>query len=117
MTLSEIRPYQACRTTEGWIPIEIPSTSREAIYTVLVCPWQSPSENICECEGYLYGGYCKHQEMAQIAVCGWTELQVKPPKMEPEFVQTKAQRKNKICPRCGGPTLWRMEVDESDDAG
>lgn len=114
----EIHPYQACRTTEGWVPIEIPSSSDpNVMYTILVCPWENPAENLCECPGYMFQGRCKHQAMAQMQVCGWTELQVKPPKMEPAFVQNEAQRKNKICPRCGGPTMWRMEVDESDDAG
>jgi hypothetical protein len=41
-------------------------------------------------------------------VCGWTELQVG------EYKQNQEQRKAKICPRCGGQTVWRMEVEEDE---
>jgi len=41
------------------------------------------------------------------ALCGWTELQ------EPKkFTQTEEQRKLKVCPRCGGHTQWKMEVED-----
>jgi hypothetical protein len=104
----ELRPYQACRTAEGWTPITIHSESQSGLrYLVLVCPWGVGRENICECPGYFHRGQCKHQLQAMDALCGWTEFQ------EPaRFIQTPEQRKAKVCPRCGGPTLWRMEVVE-----
>lgn len=104
----ELRPYQACRTSEAWIPMEVASESRPGErYVVHVCPWGNATENICECPGYFHRGRCKHQTQAMDALCGWTELQ------EPKrYEQTDEQRKAKVCPRCGGPTSWQMEVAE-----
>jgi hypothetical protein len=104
----KIKPYQACRTSEGWTPVTIASESGPGSYKVLVAPWGHPRENICECPGYVYGGKCKHQEQAMDVVCGWTELQIG------DFKQNSEQRKKKICPRCSGSTFWRMEVDEDE---
>lgn len=104
------------------MPVDILSDSQTSqdgsplIYRVMVSPWENPRENICECKGYFYNnGRCKHQEMAQTARCGWTELQVVPPDWKPKYVQTPEQRKGKICPRCEGPTVWKMEVDEDEE--
>lgn len=103
----ELRPYQACRTSDGWWPIEVPSSKGDSRYVVLVCPWGNAVENICECAGYTYRGHCRHQTDAMDALCGWTELQ------EPKkFTQTEEQRKHKVCPRCGGHTQWKMEVED-----
>lgn len=106
----ELRPYQACRTSEGWWPVEVASSRDDGSrYVVMVCPWGNAVENICECAGYTYRGSCRHQVEAMDALCGWTELH------EPQrFVQTDEQRQNKICPRCGGPAVWRMEVEEDE---
>lgn len=104
----EIKPYQICRTSEGWIPVTVPSSSNTGTYMVLVAPWGHPRENICECPGYVFTGKCYHQEDAMDQVCGWTELQ------EGEYKQNKEQRANMVCPRCQGETLWRMEVVEDE---
>ena len=107
----KIQPYQTCRTSEGWQPIKVPSQSREGdSHLVMVCPWGNPRENICDCPGYYYRFECRHQLEAMDLVCGWSELH-RPQK----FVQTEQQRTNRVCPRCGGPTDWRMEVIESDE--
>ena len=79
-------------------------TDRDRLYTVLVQTPDETQEVICECEGYVFRGYCKHQKQAMEALCKWTE------KIGPE-AQTNEQRKDKICPRCGGPTEWRMDWD------
>ena len=104
----EIKPYQICRTSEGWTPISVESDSGPGTYKVLVAPWGHPRDNICECGGYVYTGKCKHQERAMDRVCGWTELQVG------EHKQTDEERKGMVCPRCKGETLWRMEVAEDE---
>jgi hypothetical protein len=102
----KIVPVQVCRTSEGWWPVELPSASDPQMrYVVMVCPWGNAKENICECAGYTYRGECRHQVEAMDALCGWSELH------EPKrHVQTDEQRTNKVCPRCGGPTKWTMEV-------
>lgn len=100
----KIEAFQACRTTEGWIPIRMPSATSDDTYTIMVCPWGLPRENICECAGYHYRGECRHQAEAMDRVCGWTAQQIG------EYNQTEAQSKSKVCPRCGGPTIYRMEV-------
>lgn len=104
--MMELKPYQACRTSEAWVPIEIPSHSDPQLrYVIHVCPWGNSTENICECPGYFHRGQCRHQKEAMDALCGWTELH------DPQrFVQTELERQNKICPRCKGPTTWKMEV-------
>lgn len=107
----ELKPYQQCRSAEGWNPVSIRSSSSDMIYLVLVCPWGNPRENICECPGYAYRGQCRHQIDAMDKVCGWTELQVKPDGT-PSLEQTAQQRKDKMCPRCGGHTKWALEVVE-----
>jgi hypothetical protein len=104
----KIEPYQVCRTSEGWTPVQIASSSSSGSYTVMVAPWGHPRENICECPGYVFTGKCRHQEEAMDRVCGWTELQVG------DYQQTKEQRANKECPRCHGETLWRMEIVEDE---
>lgn len=109
--MTKLKPYQICRTAEGWTPIKVPSDSGPQLYTVLVAPWGHPRENICECAGYAFTSKCKHQEIAMSRVCGWTELQIG------KHTQTKEQRDGCVCPRCKGETLWRMEVIEDDEEG
>lgn len=105
----DFKAYAACRTSEGWLPVEIASESQPGIrHVVLVCPWGNAVENICECPGYFHRGRCRHQAEAMDAVCGWTEQQVG------QHAQTDEQRKQKICPRCGGPTTWKMEVIDDE---
>lgn len=99
-------PYQTCRSTEGWYPVRVASSSGEGHYVVLVSPW-SAQESICECKSYLYRGRCKHQDEAARRVCGWSEL-------EHPQQQTDDERKMKICPKCGGATRWEVEVYDED---
>lgn len=105
--MSELRPYQSCKSNEGWIPINVASDSRPIDWVVMVCPWNHPRENICECPGYLYRGTCKHQVIADNAICRWTELE------GPEE-QSEEQRKIKKCPRCGELTSWHLEVVDDE---
>ena len=86
--------------------MKVPSSEGEGSYTVLVCPWGHPRENICECPGYYFKQKCRHQEEAMDRVCGWTELQIG------KYKQTKEQKKSMTCPRCHGPTVWRLEVED-----
>lgn len=107
--MPEIRPYQQCRSLEGWHPIAVPSsTDPDQIYTVLVNPWGTAAESICECKGYTFGGKCKHQRHALKDICGWSEI------YNPER-QTPEQRVGMVCPCCLSPTSWEMEVVEDDD--
>jgi hypothetical protein len=102
----ELNPFQVCRRGEGWVPVKVASaTSENMSYLVLVNPFGNPRENICECSGYVYRGQCRHQEEAMESVCYWTEK-------NPRYAQTEAQRTNNVCPRCGGPTKWELEVIE-----
>lgn len=101
----EIKPYQSCRSNEGWVPVNVASTSQKMIdYVVHVCPWNTPRECICECAGYGYRGRCKHQEIAFDSLCRWDQLS------GPE-VQTEFQAKTNTCPRCGGATKWEMTIE------
>lgn len=103
-----LRPYQQCLSSEGWQPVKVPSASREGeSHLVMVCPWGTPHENICDCPAYFYRASCRHQLEAMDLVCGWSELVDK-------LAQTDEQKKYKVCPRCKGPTQWKMEVDNGD---
>lgn len=97
-------PYQACRSTDGWFPVVVGASGGDASYTVFVSPWAT-HESICECKGYRFRGRCKHQEIAAARVCGWTEL-------TGDRQQNVDERKNRVCPSCGGPTKWEVDVVE-----
>lgn len=99
---------QQCRSAEGWQPIRIRSSSDpDKTYTVFVNPWHDPDTYVCQCEGYTYRGYCRHQLEAHEELCSWRTV------IDGKLVddeQTSQQRLAKICPRCGGPTQWVTEV-------
>lgn len=96
-----IVPYQACIMSPAWYPVSVLSSNGEDKYTVQVSPW-NVEECICSCEGYKYRGRCRHQAVAARTRCDWTEFQ--------EEQQSFDQRQEKICPRCGGHTDWKIEV-------
>lgn len=99
-----LRTYQMCRSKEGWAPVNVPSSSEVGkSYLVFVNPWGNVRENICECQGYLWRFKCSHQQKASEMVCGWMEG-------ESLEVQDDEQKKKRICPACGGPTKYEVEV-------
>ena len=101
----DLKPYQICRSNDGWLPVRILSTTDpENAYRVYVNPWGQEHENICECRGYTYTGHCKHQGMAADSVCGWSEIDC----LEQ---QTEFEKSHKKCPRCGGPTKVEVDID------
>lgn len=92
---------QRCLNDGIMAEISVPSHSDPAVlYNVVIQSPNDPEDIVCECEGYLYRGYCSHQNEALAQICGWTEFE--------EEEQTDDQVRQKICPRCGGPTEWRM---------
>jgi hypothetical protein len=99
----EIKPYQICVSADGWYPIRIESSNQDQYYTVMVSPWGEQNDHICECAGYTYRGSCRHQEAAQRYRCAWKEI-------ESDVKQTEDKKEEMICPRCGGPTKWAIEV-------
>lgn len=97
-----IEVVQQCRSLDGWQPVTVHSKTRKGVvYTVFVNPWSDSSENICQCEGYTFGGKCWHQEEASSHICGWHELV--------GIDQTDEQRERQICPECGGSTMYVLE--------
>lgn len=106
----DLVPVQVCRTTEGWSPIQVESKTNKGFhYTVLVSPYVTKSEFVCDCKGFEYRGWCRHQGEALEKVCWWP---LAPRDPQPE--QTPYLRKAKECPQCGGQTKWEMvEVDET----
>lgn len=105
-----IVPKMQCTSLNGWHPVEIESASDPDLgYVVHVNPWANRHEqHVCECKGYQYRGYCRHQAAAHSLHCGWNEVE------GPEEI-TDEQRKDKVCPRCGEPTQWAMwEFDDEE---
>lgn len=104
----ELVSAQQCLSAEGWAPVKVPSSDGFTEYTVLVNPWSTIEENICQCEGYQYRGTCRHQQEAMEILCQWTEV------VDQKFglteQQTEEEEINQICPRCGGRTKWTMEI-------
>jgi hypothetical protein len=106
----DLVPVQICRTTEGWSPVQVPSSSTKGLnYTVLVNPYVSKREFVCDCRGFEFRGHCRHQELALVHVCWWPIVP-----RQPQLDQTDEQRKNKVCPNCGGATMY--ELRDIDDA-
>ena len=105
----DLKPVQVCRTLDGWSPVQIASNSTPGFhYTVLVNPYVTVSEFVCDCKGFEFRGKCRHQRQALDQVCWWP-LVVRDPQPE----QTDTQRRSKECPQCGGPTKWEMvDVEE-----
>lgn len=76
---------------------------------MLVSPWGDPAENICECEGYVYRGYCAHQKIARRQLCGWSEIAPRARQ------QTESDRSLMICPECGQRAMWAFKTLEAGD--
>jgi hypothetical protein len=98
-----IVPAMQCCSLDGWYPKLVTSSSDpDKEYVVHVNPWANRSEqHVCECMSYHYRGQCKHQKTAHLEHCGWNE-------MEGPEEPTEEQRRDRICPRCNGPSMWSM---------
>jgi hypothetical protein len=106
----DLKPVQVCRTTDGWSPVQVDSASSPGNkYTVLVSPFVPVKEFVCGCKGFEIRGYCRHQRESLSLVCWW------PLGMYQE-AQSQEDKRNKICPHCGGPTKWEMVDAEETQA-
>ena len=95
---------QECATNLTWQEVEIPSaTSRGKVYSVSIPPWGGTEDVTCDCPSYVHRGYCRHTRSALEKICNWST--------ESHVPQTEEQRKNRICPRCGGATVLVEEGD------
>ena len=91
----DIVTMQECASWEA--SVEIPSSSGGDVYHVQM---QGPERTpICECKGFQYREDCKHINMAVEKICGWHQ-------QWGDETQTKQQNEDKVCPKCGGPTIF-----------
>jgi hypothetical protein len=97
--------YQQCREVDAAVvEVWVPSSSHpDKRHHVIIMDRDDPSEGICDCEGFGFRGYCRHLNEAEAYTCKWTEGD------NPQ--QTEEQRRQKVCPVCGGKTEWMMEDD------
>lgn len=105
----ELKAIQVCYSTEGWSPVRVDSHSNpDQQHMVLVNPYVTLREFVCDCPGFLYRGECRHQEEALQQTCWWP---IRPGVNTVE--QTAKQQRDKRCPVCDGPTKWEMvEVED-----
>src|SRR5947207_11630292 len=101
MDVMTLQQMQHCASLEPWLELWIPSNTTPGKKYRCLIPypedtWDS-EEVICECPGFLYRGRCRHQAEAYAMLCRWTE------RKGPE-IQTPEQERDRICPRCLGPT-------------
>lgn len=66
----------------------------------------------------MHWGHCKHQHISFNSLCRWDSLTgtVRQGQEIGPDAQTDKQRKNKVCPACGGQTKYELEVIEDEDA-
>lgn len=91
---------QVCESYSPWYEIKVNSkTNIKKAYRVLIPNCDSNLEEyICECTGFIFRGFCSHQEEAYAKMCLWNEID------GPEK-QNSSQKNHKICPRCGFSTI------------
>lgn len=99
----QIEAIQQCLSNIGRVIVPVESNSSDKTYDVLAMSPVDPDVAICECEGYAFRGRCSHQKVAVSRLCRWSEA------TGPEE-QEGPDRRNRICPRCMGPTMW-IEVE------
>lgn len=102
-----MRQAQRCTSHQPYHLIEVPSRSQQGvIYEVYsIFPDDPPEEYICPCRGFRYRGECEHQHIAHDHRCMWMELE------GPEQ-QNEREKREFVCPRCGGETFNSMEPDD-----
>jgi hypothetical protein len=87
-----------CATNLDWQEVEVTSASTPGkTYTVSIPPWGGDEDVTCDCPSFVHRGYCRHKATALARICNWSSKDPVP--------QTEEQRRNKICPRCGAPTV------------
>lgn len=105
----DLKPVQMCQSTFGWSPVRIESASKPGqLHLVLVNPYVTKREFVCDCIGFEMRGTCRHQVEALDKVCWW-------PMVHGDIEQTPAQELTRECPHCFGPTRYEM-VDSLDEA-
>ena len=98
---------QQCRKLDGWQVVSVASSSGDGAYVVHANPWGEIDAYVCECKGYQHRGQCRHQVEAYRHLCDWSEVR---DGRYTELMQTDEQKLHSICPQCGGPTMWVMEL-------
>jgi predicted RNA-binding Zn-ribbon protein involved in translation (DUF1610 family) len=92
---------QKCSSWDLWFETKVDSQSNpDEKYVVLIpLPDDPVEEYICECQGYIHRGKCRHQQIAADSLCRW----------DGETLQTEKQMRDMICPKCGDKTIWSTE--------
>lgn len=91
---------QMCISNQPWYSIKVRSdTNPRLVYSLKIPLPDDPKEEIiCQCQGYIHRGACKHQGIADMMRCGWQEG-------DPE-----SQIEPGYCPRCGNQTYTETVI-------
>lgn len=105
LTAMRLTQRQHCVSSEPWFGQDIPSQTTKGVTYRVYSPYPDDvqEELTCECQGFIFRGWCVHQQLAFENLCRWTETD------GPEE-QTPHERRNKICPRCGDETIKATEL-------
>jgi hypothetical protein len=97
---------QMCKSIDGPLTTEVGGYTQENMFSerhwpTCTCPAYKYTKATINFGGRMVKPECKHIEQARVDVCGWHREWAN----VHDLAQTEEQRKQFICPRCGGPTV------------
>lgn len=93
---ARLRAFQTCDGRRVKVEFKVPSKSDPSKEYDVTIEFTDGTVT-CSCPAFTYRGTCRHTRFREER-CGWNEL-------DGREVQTRAQKRQNICPRCGSRTV------------